>query len=317
MQNNVKKNSRDIRAGVKTVVTAVPSAIRRKKTAHDEKTIGVVFSNASEYAAPAILKALNETFSPHGYSLKVRDAMNSQTKEEKILKSMIAAKVDGIIIEPSKSQMLCKHMDLYRLLDRRGVPYLFIRSSYPQMIDHPKLVVDDRRGSYYVTRHLISTGRKKIIGLFKADDASGYERHRGYVEAIQETGRSYRPELVIWFHSEERFKRPVLALSQMLKKVPDCDAVVCYNDAMAQAIIQYLKGEGYLVPSDIAVTGYGNYAPCGSDEIRLTSVEIPYDTMGRKAAGMLLELMSAQKGIEEIEDAVIEPELVIRDTSML
>lgn len=317
MQNNVRKNSRDIRAGVKTVVTAVPSAIRRKKTAHDEKTIGVVFSNASEYAAPAIIKALNETLGPQGYNIKVRDAMNSQTKEEKILKSMISSKVDGIIIEPSKSQMLCKHMDLYRQLDKKGTPYLFLRSSYPQMIDHPKLVVDDRRGSYYVTRHLISTGRKKIVGLFKADDASGYERHRGYVEAIQETGRTYRPELVIWFHSEERFKRPVLALTQMLKKYPDCDAVVCYNDAMAGAIIQYLKKDGYQVPSDIAVTGYGNYAPCSPENIRLTSVEIPYDVMGRKAANLLLEMMSLQKNTDDIGGAVIEPELVIRGSSTL
>lgn len=304
-------------AGVRTVVRTLPLGIRRKKTAHDEKTIGVVFSNAAEYAAPAILKALNETLSPHGYAIRVRDAMNSQTKEERILKSMLSAKVDGIIIEPSKSQMLCKHMDLYRLLDKKGIPYLFLRSSYPQMIDHPKLIVDDRRGSYYVTRHLISTGRKKIVGLFKADDASGYERHRGYVEAIQETGRTYRPELVIWFHSEERFKRPVLALTQMLKKYPDCDAVVCYNDAMAGAIIQYLRSDGYRVPSDIAVTGYGNYAPCNQDSIRLTSVEIPYDEMGRKAALTLLDMISAQNGDGEVAGAVIEPELVIRGSSTL
>ena len=302
---------------MKTIVTAVPSAVKRKKAARDEKTVGVVFSNASEYAAPAILRALNETLSPQGYVLKVRDAGNSQTKEEKILKAMIAAKVDGIIIEPSKSQMLCKHMDLYRLLDKKEIPYLFIRSSYPQMVDRPKLLVDDRRGSYFVTRHLISTGRKKIVGLFKADDASGYERHRGYVEAIQETGRVYKPELVIWFHSEERFKRPVLALSQMLKKYPDCDAVVCYNDAMAGAIIQYLKGSGYSVPSDIAVTGYGNYAPCGTDDIRLTSVEIPYDTMGRSAGAMLLELMSESGSEKKMEDRLIEPNLVIRGSSTL
>ena len=30
--------------------------------------------------------------------------------------------------------------------------------------------------------------RSPIVGLFKADDAGGYERHSGYVEAFREAG---------------------------------------------------------------------------------------------------------------------------------
>lgn len=314
MSNPGKAIITTIGTGVKTAASSVPKVVKRK-AAPNEKMIGVVFSNVAEYAAPAILRAMNETMSAHGYALKVRDAFNSQAKEERILKEMIAAKVDGLIIEPSKSQMLCKHIDMYRMLDRKGIPYVFLRSNYPQMIDHPKLLVNDGRGSYLVTRHLIATGRKKIVGFFKADDALGIERHKGYVEAIQEAGRSYDPEFVIWFHSEERFKRPTLALEQLLKKYPDCDAVVCYNDNMALAVIKYLQGKGYRVPADIAVTGYGNYAVCEPGGTHLTSVEMPYQRIGENVCSMLLRLMSQESA--DVSDLILDPELVIRSSSTL
>ncbi len=316
MAKSGKNNPIKVLTSVRGAVAALPSVVRKKKTAHGEKTVGVVFSNISEHAAPVILRALNETLSPEGYTLKVKDAFNSQTKEERILKEFIDAKVEGLIIEPSKSQMLCKHMDVYRQLDRRGIPYIFIRSNYPQMIDHPRLVMDDSQGAYLVTRHLIATGRKRIIGLFKTDDANGYERHSGYVRAIQEVGRSYMPELVIWFHSEDRFKKPALMLDRILKQYPKCDAVVCYSDAMAMAIIRYLEGKGYSVPEDIAVTGYGDYAGSLPGKTGLTSVELPYRALGSGAGDMLMELMLGASVEEELGEIVLEPELVIRGSSV-
>lgn len=39
------------------------------------------------------------------------------------------------------------------------------------MADKPCILMDDCKGGYLLTRHLLETGRRNIIGIFKADDS--------------------------------------------------------------------------------------------------------------------------------------------------
>ena len=55
-----------------------------------------------------------------------------------------------------------------------------------------------------MTKYLLDMGHKDLLGIFKADDLQGQERHKGYVKALQEAGFSYDPDRVIWFHTEDR-----------------------------------------------------------------------------------------------------------------
>lgn len=55
-----------------------------------------------------------------------------------------------------------------------------------------------------ITKYLLDNGHRSIAGIFKADDIQGQNRHRGYVQALQEAGMLYDPDKVIWFHTEDR-----------------------------------------------------------------------------------------------------------------
>ena len=83
------------------------------------------------------------------------------------MQKLLAAGVDGLIIEPSKSQILCRNMPLYEQLDRMGIPYVFIQGSYPQMKNKPTILLDDAKGAYLLTKYLIDTGHRQIAGVFK------------------------------------------------------------------------------------------------------------------------------------------------------
>ncbi len=280
-----------------------------------ENTIGLIFNGAASASSQRVIRGIESVLTVNGYNLIQKSTGNAQGKEEKILKALIAGGASGFIIEPSKSQLLCRHMYLYRKLDELQKPYVFIRSVYPQMIDKPKVLIDDSQGGYMLTRHMIATVGENIVGIFRADDSRGAERHRGYVKALQEAGIPYRPELVIWYHLEERMKKPVLALDRILAEYA-CDGIICYNDTMATNIMYHLFQNGYSVPEDIAVAGYGNTAVATAGELGLTTIAQSDELLGEIAAETMLEILRGEAEPGNKLEKMLNPELVIRGSTV-
>lgn len=153
-----------------------------------------------------------------------------------------------------------------------GIPYVFIQGSYPQMKNKPTILLDDAKGAYLLTKYLIDTGHRQIAGVFKADDSQGAERHKGYVKALQEAGMPYQPELVVWFHTEDRKVKPAVMVQMMLEAELPIDAVVCYNDQIAVEVIRMLERIGKKVPEDLSVTGYDDSMIARTGPVELTTV---------------------------------------------
>ncbi len=142
--------------------------------------------------------------SDNGYSIILKNTGNSRQKEARFLEELISKGIDGLIIEPSKSELLCRHVSLYETLDKYQIPYIFIQGLYTEMQEKPHILIDDAGGGYLVTKHLLDSGRRNIAGFFKADDSQGIERHKGYVKALQEHEIAYDPDKVVWFHTRDR-----------------------------------------------------------------------------------------------------------------
>lgn len=307
---NLKRDKLIISFGTKgTYVLGVKPVISLKKT------ICVITPGVPSTMNRKVMSGIENVLTINGYDTLIKNTGNSQSKEEKLLRGMLNENAAGFIIEPSRSQLLCKHVELYRKMEELGKPYIFIRSTYPQLTDKPRIVVDDSQGGYMITRHMIATIGENIVGIFRADDNRGAERHRGYVQALQEAGIPYRPEYVIWYHIEERMEKPTLALNEMLSKQP-CDGVICYDDAMATNILYFLFQKGYSVPEDIAVAGYGNTAVATAGELGLTTIAQPDELLGEIAAEYLIGMLNGEEEKDKKLLKVLSPELVIRGSTI-
>ena len=264
---------------------------------HNSKNIAVTTTYLSDYIFPRLIQGMDRVLSENGYSIILKNTCNSRSKEEKVLKELLDKPIDGLIIEPSKSQILCRHINLYEMLDKYQIPYVFIQGCYPQMADKPCILMDDCKGGYLLTRHLLETGRRNIIGIFKADDSQGAQRHKGYVQALQESGILYDPENVIWFHTEDRKTKPSLMLSMLLDS------------------ISMLEEKGISVPEDIAVTGYDNSLIGQSSPIGITTIAHPQEKLGEMAAELILEKIRKVPEEESSVKRLISPELIVREST--
>lgn len=280
----------------------------------NSKNIAVIITYISDYIFPRLIQGMDTVLTKEGYSIILKSTGNSRQKEAQCLEDILTKDVDGLIIEPSKSQILCRNMNLYERLDEYQIPYVFIQGSYPQMKQKPTILMDDAKGCYLITKYLIDLGHRHIVGIFKADDSQGAERHRGYAKALQEAGLPYLPEQVIWFHTEDRKVKPSVMVRMMVQQGISMDAVVCYNDQTALEVMKALNAVGKKVPEDISVTGYDNSVISQSGPVGLTTIAHPQEKLGEMAAELLLEQIHGVSEHESRVQRLIEPELIIRNS---
>lgn len=275
------------------------------------KNIAVVTTYISDYIFPRLIQGIDNILSDRGYSIILKNTGNSRQKEARCLEELLQKDIDGLIIEPSKSQMLCRHRNLYQALEKYEIPYIFIQGIYTEMSDKPHILMDDARGGYLVTKYLLELGHRKIAGIFKADDIQGIERHKGYVKALQEMGVPYNPDDVIWFHTEDRRAKPGMMAKLMAESGRLPEGIVCYNDQIAVQVIEALESMGIDIPGDISITGYDNslYAQRGTG---ITTIAHPQERLGEMAAELILEKINGVSEGESRVERLIQPQIIVR-----
>ena len=223
---------------------------------HGTGNIAVVTTYISDYIFPRLIQGIDEVLSDNGYSIILKNTGNSRQKEARFLEELISKGIDGLIIEPSKSELLCRHVSLYETLDKYQIPYIFIQGLYTEMQEKPHILMDDAGGGYLVAKHLLDSGRRDIAGFFKADDRQGIERHKGYVKALQEHGIAYDPDkdlrntcdsvfcghgagyLVPWYEVEDKMHMPMVSYLYEKKQEASMDQVIAAAKARAEAMRQ-------------------------------------------------------------------------------
>lgn len=280
------------------------------------KEIAVIIPYMSGYIYSDIIHGIESVFNSNNYKVICKNTGNLRQKESKCLEEILSMDIDGVLIEPSKSQIYSKDLSLYQKLDKYDIPYVFINGFCRQIKDKPYIVMDDYRGGYLVTDHLLELGHKNIIGIFKVDDNQGINRYRGYVKAIQDRGMIFEPGRVIWFHTEDRTFKPAQDVKMLIEEGVEIDGIVCYNDQIAWEIIRTLQEMKISVPDDISITGYDDSDISQEENQNLTTIIHPKEKFGEMAARLLLEKIQGIPDCESKIPRVIEAELIIRKSCM-
>lgn len=285
------------------------------KHSKNSKNIAVVTTYLSDYIFPRVIQGIDTVLTSEGYSIILKNTRNSRSQEARCLEALLQKDIDGMIIEPSKSQVFCRHLNLYDKLEEFQIPYVFIQGCFAQMSDKPQILMNDCEGGYMITKYLLSLGHQNIVGVFKSDDTQGQNRHKGYVKALQEAGILYDPDKVVWFYTEDRMLHPYESIRKMAEQKLPMDAVVCYNDQIALEAIRALDEAGLNVPEDVSVTGYDNSYMANSGGLQLTTIAHPQEKLGEMAAELLLDLINGSD-TRENKKILVEPEIVIGNSCM-
>jgi DNA-binding LacI/PurR family transcriptional regulator len=165
------------------------------------------------------------------------------------------------------------------------------------------VTVDDRRGARQMVSRLKSLGRSRIATIAgPLDTPGGLQRLQGYRD---EAGCNLVAEGDYSQASGER------AMTSLLEKAPDLDAVFVASDVMALGALAALQRAGRRVPADVAVGGFDDSSAAVAARPALTTIRQPWPQISSEMVRLLLSEVNGQS-----HAAVILPtELVVRETA--
>ena len=192
------------------------------------------------------------------------------------------------------------------------------------------IVLDHLKAAELALGHLFELGHRRIAFMRGPREIPDSEfRWEGIEQAAQGLGLNLDANLVTridagngsgsWSgktgHHPMSPEIGYVPMKQLLETTRDFSAVFCFNDIAAIGAIRALSEAGLRVPVDVSVVGFDDIQSAAFCTPSLTTVRQPLNEMGKRGARILLERIANPEKIELTAEVVIEPELVIREST--
>lgn len=274
--------------------------------------VGVIVPRIDSNFFASVIRGIEDELYPKGYHVIICQTHDQKSVEMENINSLLNAQVDGILMSISNSGPEEKQ-SFDRLL-RKNVPLIFFDRK-KEIDGVSSVTIDDFKGGYQATQHLINQGCKRIAHLSNNREIEIFKnRYLGYKQAIIDNGLEFDESLVIETMSKVDKGRESTKLLLNMQKPPD--AIFSSSDFGALGAIQEIKSRGIKIPEDICVVGFANEPFTGFMELSITSVDQSPVEMGRIAAQVFLEEVGNGKKIKTQKQVVLTPELMIRKSSL-
>jgi DNA-binding LacI/PurR family transcriptional regulator len=177
---------------------------------------------------------------------------------------------------------------------------------------YPFVDVDNVKGGYLATKHLIELGCKNIVtitGDLKLQ--SGRDRLEGYEKALKIAGLPIKDELII--HGDYTQSKAQELTRQLLKRKIKFDGVFAGNDLSAVGVINVLLQNSIAIPGKVKIVGFDDSPVASRNQPSVTSIRQPVRELGAQVAQSLLDILDGKK----VEDKTLDVKLIKRDSTKI
>jgi LacI family transcriptional regulator len=123
--------------------------------------IGVIIPSAEINFFGSVVHGIENMANKHGYNVLIYQSNEQPEFEQKGIATFLGTRVDGILASIAKETTNFKH---YLEIKERGLPLVFFDRANDSL-NIPSVVVDDFKGAYYATEHLVHQGYRRIAHI--------------------------------------------------------------------------------------------------------------------------------------------------------
>jgi len=264
----------------------VPSPMARGLISNRTHTVGMVTADVSDgFFSRAVAGAEIEA-RRRNYYLIVGSVEESPDDNEGTgyLRLMLERRVEGLILARPGVVFAGEHL---KGAANAGIPLVSIGST--ELAGFISVDVDNRRGGYDATKHLLELGHHSIATIVGPHDwPSAAARDRGRRDALEEAGIAEDAALVESAR-DWGLESGHAATDRLLASGRTFTAIFAHSDLMALGAIQRLRAGGLRVPDDVSVVGYDDLPIAGYVDPPLTTIHQPMREVGEFAASLVLD----------------------------
>lgn len=233
----------------------------------------------------------------------------SLSEEERIVQQFLQRRPEAIVLTGGSHTERCR-----KLITNSGIPVI-------EMWDLPKQPIgkvvgfSNKKATKLMVNHLHAEGYRRIgfIGGDTTADMRGLDRRIGFIEASKELGLS-PDRMVAAGEPPVAMHQATGAVTELLQKWPDTDALMCVSDPLAFAAMTECQSRGMTVPDDIAICGFGSYDISHHTLPTISTVDVRSEEIGIQVAKRIMQMLDPENQNDE-QNTLVEPKLIVRNST--
>jgi LacI family transcriptional regulator len=243
-----------------------------------------------------------------GLQVLLGSSLDQAENEMREVQKMISRQVEALLLVPAVRWQ--HRLATLEMMRTSNIPTILL-DAYPagaENFPHVSWVVcDDQRGGQLATEHLLERGHREILFLAGPNGSSSSAgRFGGYQRALAAAGVAYSDTRV--FLAGKDIEAGEKAMGQALTEKAAFTAVVAHNDSVAIGAADTLLQQGFRIPEDISIVGFGDGLLSANFRVPLTTIRVPQTEMGEVAVRLAMEL---QKG-SAVQPRHLPVEIMVR-----
>ncbi len=251
---------------------AVARSLRHRRTNIVGFHTGYDYVNVRNAYMAAVLGGLQRACDAQRIDILLLGVFHGRSTDD-IYGELVNGRIDGLFLHTNAEDPLVAR------LAESALPVVAITDAMPQL---PCIVANDQDGTRQAIDYLWARGHRRIAYLAPQRRLISVERR---VEAFQDemAARGVPEAPLVRIDMEE-----VDTAMDVLRAGPyPPTAVCCWNDLCAVNLLRVCRKAGIRVPEDLAVVGFdGSFDPRVLAQV-VTTVAVPWDTLGEQALNVL------------------------------
>lgn len=247
--------------------------------------IGLIVPEIVHFFFSNVINGIMNYVEENGYRLLITLSNNSTEREEKQLKLLFGAKVDGVLASLANENFKSDH---FTLLSEYEIPVVLF-DKVDDNLPYSQVIVDDEQGAYDATQHLIRRGCKRIAHIRgPLNPSNSIKRFEGYRRALNEMHLPFDRKLVK-VCNEVVYKEGYDFAKELLKHSSPPDGIFAVTDQVGVGAMNAVRDAGLSVPDDIKIVGFSDSLIAQTSNPALTTIYQPGYEIGETAAKLLID----------------------------
>lgn len=281
--NNNKRVRPETRAAVEAAIAELgyrPNAMARSMARGRSGVLACISPNLTDYTFASIIDGAEREARKQGYFLLSASAPDEKTFATMVDDLVSSRRAEGIIV-------INPHADGRHNYLPQNYPLVFA-GARPHIEVASSVALDDEAAARTATQHLIDLGHQQIGCLTgpMAEECS-QDRYAGYTAVLTAAGLPYDDTLVI--EGNWSAQSGYDALMSLAKDSHLPSAFFVQNDQMAVGALRAARDLGLQLPDQLSIIGIDDIPLAAYFSPPLTTLKQDFMSIGREAAGLLIE----------------------------